>query len=105
MRAEDTFIKNLIVKTIRDYEPNAEILLFGSRARGDARTDSDWDVLVLIDGDRVSDEQFQILNYDLWAKGLDYGHQINPIVHTRKQWDNAPPSLFKYNVTSESIAL
>ena len=31
-------------------EPTAEIILFGSRARGDATIDSDWDFLVLVDG-------------------------------------------------------
>ncbi|WKN46121.1 nucleotidyltransferase domain-containing protein [Tunicatimonas pelagia] len=39
-----------IGQAVRRAEPNAEIILFGSRARGDARPDSDWDVLVLLDG-------------------------------------------------------
>lgn len=34
----------------RTYAP-ASILLFGSRARGDSRTDSDWDLLVLLPED------------------------------------------------------
>lgn len=105
MRADDDFIKNLIVQTIRDFDPKAKILLFGSRARGDARVDSDWDVLVLVEGDRVTHEQFLALNYDLWVKGFDYGHDINSIVHTFKQWNSAPPSLFKHNVMTESIEL
>lgn len=29
----------------------SRILLFGSRARGDARPDSDWDLYVIIEGD------------------------------------------------------
>jgi len=35
----------LIRDTIRATEPTAQIILYGSRARGDAREDSDWDVL------------------------------------------------------------
>ncbi|HHW11119.1 MAG TPA: nucleotidyltransferase domain-containing protein [Firmicutes bacterium] len=31
-------------------EPDADILLFGSRARGDATADSDWDFLILVNG-------------------------------------------------------
>ena len=30
--------------------PGAEVILYGSRARGDARTDSYYDVLVLVEG-------------------------------------------------------
>jgi len=39
------------VKTVvREIEPDAEIYLYGSWARQDSRTDSDWDFLILVDG-------------------------------------------------------
>ncbi|MEA5485750.1 nucleotidyltransferase domain-containing protein [Pseudanabaena sp. CCNP1317] len=31
-------------------EPTAQIFLYGSCARNDARPDSDWDILILVDG-------------------------------------------------------
>jgi len=31
-------------------DPTARIILYGSRARGDAQPDSDWDLLILLDG-------------------------------------------------------
>ena len=31
----------------------AKFILFGSRARGDARSDSDWDILVVINTDKI----------------------------------------------------
>ena len=37
-------IIGLIRDTIRAAEPTAQIILYGSRARGDAREDSEWDV-------------------------------------------------------------
>ena len=41
-------------QAIRSVEPDAEIILFGSEARGDARPDSDIDLLVLLSGDKKS---------------------------------------------------
>lgn len=44
----------------------AEVILFGSRARGDARVDSDWDILILIDGERATCEDFEKFAYPSW---------------------------------------
>ena len=33
---------------MQEFDPSAEVVLFGSRARGDARQDSDYDFLVLL---------------------------------------------------------
>ena len=35
---------------IHEAEPGSQIVLFGSRARGDARPESDWDLVVIVDG-------------------------------------------------------
>lgn len=35
---------------VREVVPGAEVILYGSRARGDAGWDSDYDLLVLVDG-------------------------------------------------------
>ena len=98
-------IVSLIRDTIRASEPTAQIILYGSRARGDAREDSDWDVLAIIDKPRLTLQDRSNLQFPVWDKGLALGQEINVFSYTRRQWEQAPPSLFKYNVMKEGITL
>ncbi len=36
-----------VKEVVYNFDPQAKVILFGSRARGDHRKDSDWDFLVL----------------------------------------------------------
>jgi predicted nucleotidyltransferase len=45
-------IVNQISQAIRRVDPTATAILYGSEARGDARPDSDIDVLILLEGER-----------------------------------------------------
>ncbi len=50
-----------------------EVILFGSRARGDFRTDSDWDVLVVLSepsGRKKELEAYKIIHRELLLKGI-----------------------------------
>ena len=49
MNAQTHNISRLIRKNVNEIDDNAEIILYGSRARDDGRIDSDWDILVLTD--------------------------------------------------------
>jgi uncharacterized protein len=42
-------VTSKVKETALRFDPNAEVILFGSRARGDYRKDSDWDFLILTD--------------------------------------------------------
>jgi len=98
-------VLNLIRTTVRSSEPDASIILYGSRARGDAREDSDWDIVVLLNKPPMPHDERYAIAYELWDKGQDIGEEINTLVYTKDQWDSAPPSLFKYNVREEGIQL
>lgn len=100
-----TQIISLIRDTIRASEPTAQIILYGSRARGDAREDSDWDVLAIVDKPRLSLKDRSNLQYPLWDKGLEIGEEINVFPYTRKQWEQGPLTFFKHNVMTEGITI
>ena len=105
METKDNRILHLIRETVHEQEPNADIILYGSRARGEARKDSDWDVVVIIDKPSLTFSEKGKIDYLLWTKGMELGEEINTLEYTRKQWDSLPPSLFKHNVLSEGIRL
>ena len=96
---------DLIRTTVREKEPDAQIILYGSRARGDAREDSDWDVIVILNKPPMTHQKRYRLAYELWLKGQDIQEEINTFVYTKDQWNSAPPSMFKYNVREEGIQL
>ena len=83
----------------------AEIILFGSQARGDAHKDSDWDILVLLDKNKVDPEDIDEVAYPLRELGWDFGETINTILYTKEEWNRDVASPFYENVTRDGIRL
>ncbi len=84
---------------------NARAILFGSRARGDARNDSDWDVLILLDKDRITSADMDDISYPIRELGWDIDEIINPIMYTTKDWESRSFTPFYKNVMREGVAL
>ena len=83
----------------------AEVILFGSRARGDAHDDSDWDVLILLDKDRITSQDIDDYTYPLRELGWLYNESINAILYTKRDWESSIASAFRQNVTEDGIRL
>ena len=99
-----------IIKAIADkakaiVPKGSEIILFGSRARGDARDDSDWDILVLLNKKEVLPDDIDDVAYPLRELGWDFGETINTILYTKEEWNRDIASPFYENVTREGIRL
>ncbi|MBS7199310.1 MAG: nucleotidyltransferase domain-containing protein [Bacteroidales bacterium] len=98
-------ILNQIKTTLRSVAPGARVILFGSRARGDARDDSDWDILILVDKDRVGNDDFDKIAYPLVELGWRVGEAINPKLYTVKEWLKRHFTPFYKNVENDGIVL
>lgn len=95
-----------IRKSIHEKDPKAEAYLFGSRARGDFRADSDWDILILVDENQVTNEVEDKFRDDLYDIELDSGQIISTLIYSKDYWKKMMiySPLFK-NVSREGILL
>lgn len=80
-------------------------ILFGSRARGDAKETSDWDILVLIDKERITSDDMDEITYPIRKLGWELDEMVNPIMYTTQEWGKKKATPFYKNVMAEGIAL
>ena len=101
----DSILDN-ITEAIHRKDPNAEAFLFGSRARGDNRPDSDWDILILIDNLNITNEIDDKFRDDLYNLELESGQIISTFIYSKDYWQNSLSfsPLYK-NVKKEGIRL
>jgi predicted nucleotidyltransferase len=93
MKKEESIIAEKIKFRIKKKNPEAEIILFGSHARGQSHKDSDWDILVLLNQSTVSRIVEKEFRDDLFELELELGEPISTFVFSKNEWEQ------KYMVT------
>ena len=71
-----------VKRSVQEIDPQAEVWLFGSRARGDARPDSDWDFLVLTEKQANWTFKRQVRDR-LYDVGFETNHQISTVIQSK----------------------
>ncbi|TAL70336.1 MAG: nucleotidyltransferase domain-containing protein [Bacteroidetes bacterium] len=98
---------NQVKKAVTELEPDADVFLFGSRAKGDVHSESDWDFLVLVPGILDYERKRKILDA-LFEVELSSGEIFNDIIKSKEFWKENKllhASPFYKNLTLESVSL
>lgn len=79
----------------------SKLYLYGSRARGDAHEDSDWDMLLLLDQPENKADDFQKYVYPIMERGFELWQYFSIQTYTKNDWYNGPHAMFYYNVEKD----
>jgi uncharacterized protein len=86
-------IIQMIRQKVNDLDSTAEVILYGSRARGDNKRDSDWDVMILLNRKNVDKKIEQTFRHHLLDIELEIGVPISVFVYSKSDWEG------KYSIT------
>ena len=101
----NTQIFEQIQQLKRQIMPSEKVILFGSQARGDAREDSDWDLLILLNKPKEEWEDHEKYSYPFTKMGWSYGKHISPIIYTLTEWEQQKTSPFYKFIQQEGIEI
>ena len=106
MKSHANRVLDSIKRSLAEHLPKEwKALLFGSQARGDAQVDSDWDILILLNKEKLEPSDYDEVSFPLTMLGWDLGERINPIMYTMKEWAASCITPFYKNVEQEGIEL
>lgn len=98
---------SLIRTTAKNILPEGStVTLFGSRARGDARPNSDWDIHIQVPGpEKISLSKKAEYELAFNDAGFEIGEEINAIAYTYDGWKKNWFMPLYINIRDEGIRL
>lgn len=90
MSIEDKKILENFAKQVRLHFTDARIWAFGSRARGHAAWDSDFDICIVLE--QVDSKKDKIIRSIAWEIGFENNRVITTILFDAAQFEHGPMS-------------
>ncbi len=89
---------------VLQIDPKAEVILYGSQARGDAHAESDWDFLILLSIQDTEVVKRQIRDA-LFEVELETDEIISTIIENKVHWEDFKVTPLYQNIEAEGIAI
>lgn len=105
MTSKEADIVKKIKTRLRKVAPDARILLYGSRARGEAKQNSDWDILVILNKAEIESSDYDLISYPVYELGWQENEPLSIKLYTASDWEKRSFTPFYKNVENESISL
>lgn len=84
---EQKEIISKVKSAIKSIDPQAKVILFGSRARGDEKQSSDWDFLILASKEATENYKNEI-TASLIDTELEAEQVISTIIYSQAEWSD-----------------
>jgi len=87
MKSQKSPVMDRIKSLVAEVDLSADVILYGSRARGDFHPDSDWDILILVDRDVDLDYE-RTFRHKLYDLELETGETFSVFVYAKTDWNS-----------------
>ena len=106
IREQDIPQLNILKRVAQEVIPSGgNVWLYGSRARGDAKDDSDWDLLILLAKSVITPTDEDTIAYPFVHEGWKSDIDVSPQVYTVQEWKEQSFTPYYKNVERDKIVL
>lgn len=99
-------VETLRAKAAEVLPEGSQMSIYGSRARGDARPDSDWDIQILVPGEgNCSSELWDKYAWPMEQVGWDFDEFVTPRLYTFSGWLQRSFLPFYRNVEKDKVII
>jgi predicted nucleotidyltransferase len=93
-----------VKESIKSIDPDARVILFGSRARGDNKRNSDWDFLILT-SHLVDEPMKRQIRDRLIDTELEAEEVISTLIFSQDKWSDYQITPLYKNISKDGVEL
>lgn len=101
----DKFFYDIKKRAAKQLDHGDKLYLYGSRARGDNKPNSDWDLLIITNKTYDNNQAFNKYIYPIIHFGQENQQEISVLTYSIVEWESLKASPFYMNVIKDRITI